>query len=255
MPDVCEDFTDSIKTALNDHHTGNAEERCNHICVTIYNSTMDTFGKRERQNLDWFEEGLTELDLVTTAKRAALVEHKRDPSEKSLTALRKAKQWCPADCLMLCQWLLAEPFPEYSTLHCLLQHLCHVYWHKESLWSKCHQDHNPQVLHWQQYHRLRQTDGEVSRTLPGTLLEGEHCHWLSCQEYLHFAYLGRAWHSTLSRGTEQGHQLPPLWQSSRKRWHPTRSHQGWQADCPPSSPPWASATVLGRGDCVPRYVM
>ena len=52
---------------------------------------MDTFGKRERQNPDWFEEGIAELEPAITAKRAVLVEYKRDPSEKSLTAFRKAR--------------------------------------------------------------------------------------------------------------------------------------------------------------------
>ena len=152
---------------------------------------------------------------------------------------------------------MAEALTEYSTLHCLWQHLHHVWWHEESLWSKCHQDCTPQVHHWQHYHRLRQTDGGVGRTLPGTLLKGEHCHWLNCQEYLQFVYLGKAWHPTLSRGSEQGHHTPLLAAKLQERWHPTRSHQGWQADCPPPPPPpppQASATVLGRGDCAPRHV-
>ena len=62
-----------------------------YIHVAIYNSTMDTFGKRERQNPDWFEEGIAELEPVITAKRAVLVEYKRDLSEKSLAAFRKAR--------------------------------------------------------------------------------------------------------------------------------------------------------------------
>ena len=72
---------------------------------------MDTFGKKERQNPDWFEEGIAELDPAITAKRAVLVEYKRDPSEKSLATLRKARndaqqiaQCCTNDyCLNLCQ--------------------------------------------------------------------------------------------------------------------------------------------------------
>ena len=48
MSDLCEHFTDSIKAALNDCFTGIAEVRWDHIQATIYNSAMDTFGKRER---------------------------------------------------------------------------------------------------------------------------------------------------------------------------------------------------------------
>ena len=52
---------------------------------------MDTFCKRERQNPDWFEEGIVELEPVITTKGAVLVEYKWDSSEKSLAALRKAR--------------------------------------------------------------------------------------------------------------------------------------------------------------------
>ena len=48
MSDLCEHFADSIEAALNDCHTGSAEERWNHICVTTYTPAMDTFNKRER---------------------------------------------------------------------------------------------------------------------------------------------------------------------------------------------------------------
>ena len=149
------------------------------------------------------------------------------------------------DCSMLHQWLLPKTLSGYSTLCWLWQHSCHAWWHEESLWSKCHQDHTPQLHHWWHYHRLRQTDREVGRALPGTLLKEKHFHWLRGWEYLCLAYLGRAWNSTLRRGTEKGHWLPCLWQSSWKWLYPTRSHQGWQADCPPPPPPQASATLLG----------
>ena len=91
MPDFCKCFTNSIEAAWNDCHTANAEERWNYICVAIYNSAMDTFCMRERQNLDCFEEGIAALDPSITVKRTVLVEYKRDPSEKSLAALRKAR--------------------------------------------------------------------------------------------------------------------------------------------------------------------
>ena len=74
MPDLCVHFAYSIEVALNDCHTDKAEERWNHIHGAIYNSAMDTFGKRERQNPDWFEEGIAELEPVITAKTAALIE-------------------------------------------------------------------------------------------------------------------------------------------------------------------------------------
>ena len=101
MEDLCECFADSFEAALNECHTGKAEERLNHIHDAIYNSVMDTFGKRERQNPDWFEEGITGLEPAITAKRATLVEYKREPSDKSLAVLRKARndsQWIAQCC-------------------------------------------------------------------------------------------------------------------------------------------------------------
>ncbi|XP_076068334.1 uncharacterized protein LOC143040786 [Oratosquilla oratoria] len=52
---------------------------------------MDTFGKRERQNPDWFEAGITKLEPAIAAKRKALLNYKREPSEKTLAALRKIR--------------------------------------------------------------------------------------------------------------------------------------------------------------------
>ncbi|XP_037794156.1 uncharacterized protein LOC119589633 [Penaeus monodon] len=91
IPDLCERFANSIEDALKNCPNGNAEERWSSIRDVIYNSAMDTFGKRERQNPDWFEAGIAELEPAIEAKRAALINHKREPSVKSLAALRKAR--------------------------------------------------------------------------------------------------------------------------------------------------------------------
>lgn len=91
MPDLCERFADSIEEALKDCPAGNAEERWTHIRNAIYNSAMDTFGKRERKNPDWFQEGIADLEPALDAKRTALLNYKREPSEKTLAALRKTR--------------------------------------------------------------------------------------------------------------------------------------------------------------------
>ena len=72
--DLCEGSADFTEEALGDCHTTSAEERWNHIRVTTYKSAMDTFGNRERQNADWFEAGIAELEPAIAAKRAALLE-------------------------------------------------------------------------------------------------------------------------------------------------------------------------------------
>ncbi|XP_062614292.1 uncharacterized protein LOC134276017 [Saccostrea cucullata] len=91
MPDVCARFVDSIEEALRNCPTSSADERWNYIRDAIYTSAMDTFGKRVRQNPDWFEAGITELEPAITAKRNALLNYKRGPSEKTLAELRKAR--------------------------------------------------------------------------------------------------------------------------------------------------------------------
>ena len=52
---------------------------------------MSTFGKRKRQNTDWFEVGIAELEPVIAAKQAALLDYKRKLSDKTFAALRKAR--------------------------------------------------------------------------------------------------------------------------------------------------------------------
>ncbi|KAK4299936.1 hypothetical protein Pmani_027820 [Petrolisthes manimaculis] len=52
---------------------------------------MNTFSKRERQNPDWFEAGIAELEPALSAKRTALLDYKREPSEKTLAAFRNAR--------------------------------------------------------------------------------------------------------------------------------------------------------------------
>lgn len=70
--------------------------------MTIYNSTMDTFDKCEHRNPKWFEEDTAELKRATMAKRAGFI-YKRDPTDHSLAALRKARSdaqqitWCCAN--------------------------------------------------------------------------------------------------------------------------------------------------------------
>ena len=72
--DPCEGSADFNEEALRDCHTTSTEERWNHIRVTTYKSDMDTFGNRERQNADWFEAGIAELEPAIAAKRAPLLE-------------------------------------------------------------------------------------------------------------------------------------------------------------------------------------
>lgn len=58
VPELCQYFSNSIKLALQEYPTENTKERWSNIRDIIYNTAMDTFGKREKQNPDWFEAGI-----------------------------------------------------------------------------------------------------------------------------------------------------------------------------------------------------
>ena len=90
-PALCERFAESIEQALQDCPSTTAEERWNYIRDAIHTSAMDTYGKREKQNPDWFASGIAEMEPVIEAKRAALARYRIDPSVKTLSALRKAR--------------------------------------------------------------------------------------------------------------------------------------------------------------------
>lgn len=91
VPELRERFADAIQEALSDCPTSCAEDRWNHIRDATYKSAVDTFGKRERKNPDWFEAGIEELESAISSKRTALLNYKKDPCEKTLIALRRAR--------------------------------------------------------------------------------------------------------------------------------------------------------------------
>ncbi|XP_014787911.1 uncharacterized protein LOC106881903 [Octopus bimaculoides] len=84
-------FAVSIKVALSSCPSSSAESRWNYIREALYTTSIDTFSMSERQNPDWFSSGLSELEPVIEAKRAAVMQYKSDSSTKSLEGLRKAR--------------------------------------------------------------------------------------------------------------------------------------------------------------------
>ena len=58
---------------------------------TIYTSAIASFGKRKRQNVDWFEAHWDEMQPVTETKRDAMLAHKQNPCPETLKALRAAR--------------------------------------------------------------------------------------------------------------------------------------------------------------------
>ncbi|XP_076042204.1 uncharacterized protein LOC143026092 [Oratosquilla oratoria] len=66
-------------------------EKWNHLRDTIQKTALATFGKKASKNNDWFDAKFSEMSPVIDAKRAALAEHKRSPSEKTLQAHRAVR--------------------------------------------------------------------------------------------------------------------------------------------------------------------
>ena len=90
-PELRQRFANAIDVALEDCPTDSATQQWNHIREAVFQTALDTFGRRERKSADWFEAGATELEPVIAAKRAALLAYKKDPSAKTLAELRASR--------------------------------------------------------------------------------------------------------------------------------------------------------------------
>ena len=92
LPEKVEEFAKSLQKALTvEHQLCSAAEKWNHLREAIQKTASATFGKKTSKDNDWFDAKFSEVSPVTDAKRAALAEYKRSPSEKTLQALRAAR--------------------------------------------------------------------------------------------------------------------------------------------------------------------
>ena len=86
-----ERFSVAIDKALDDCPTDCAQVRWDFIRDATYKAAFDSFGKKAKKNEDWFEAGIEEMKPAISAKGAALLEYKRQPSERTLAAYREAR--------------------------------------------------------------------------------------------------------------------------------------------------------------------
>ena len=56
----------------------------------VYETSIEAFGKKERKSNDWFEAKIQELEPAIEAKRATLLEEKRNPTKKTKAAHKAA---------------------------------------------------------------------------------------------------------------------------------------------------------------------
>lgn len=69
---------------------------------------MDTFGKREKQNPDWFEEGIAELEPAIAAKANSIAQLQEKALREDTRCTQEGQECRPTDCSPLRQRLLVE---------------------------------------------------------------------------------------------------------------------------------------------------
>ena len=92
QPDLTEQFAQTFDKEFGSLQPGDsATEKWEALRDTMYCTALATFGKRSSKSHDWFEAKSTVMTPVIEAKRAALAEYKRTPSERNLQILKIAR--------------------------------------------------------------------------------------------------------------------------------------------------------------------
>ena len=92
QPVLTQKFAEVIKKELSNKETGDsALEKWESLRKTIQTTALATFGKQTTKSHDWFEAKSSAMIPAIEAKRVALMEYKRTPSQNNLQALRAAR--------------------------------------------------------------------------------------------------------------------------------------------------------------------
>ena len=92
QPDLTQKFAEAFEQELCAAQTGDsALEKWESLRDIMHRTALDTFGKRTSKTNDWFEAKSSIMIPVIKAKRAALAEYKRSPSQRNLQSLRTAR--------------------------------------------------------------------------------------------------------------------------------------------------------------------
>ena len=92
QPDLTEQFAQTFEKEFGSLQPGDsATEKWEVLRGTMYRTALASFGKRSSKSHDWFEARSTVIAPVIEARRAALAEYKRTPSERNLQILRIAR--------------------------------------------------------------------------------------------------------------------------------------------------------------------
>ena len=92
QPDLMEQFAQTFEKELGSLQPGDsATEKWEALRDTMYFTALATLGKGSSKSHGWFEAKPTVMSSVIEAKRSALADYKRTPSEKNLQILRIAR--------------------------------------------------------------------------------------------------------------------------------------------------------------------
>ena len=86
-----DEFIERLNMAMQNEGEHEAHARWGSLKSTIYNAAIQTYGKKQHKNADWFEANITRMEPVIKAKRTALLNYKKDPDHQSLHRLRTAR--------------------------------------------------------------------------------------------------------------------------------------------------------------------
>ena len=90
--DLVNQFTEAFENEYDASQSGDtASEKWETLRDIIHRTAIVTFGKKTSKSHDWFEAKASEMTPVIDAKRAALAEYKRSPTERNLKIFRAAR--------------------------------------------------------------------------------------------------------------------------------------------------------------------
>lgn len=93
QPELVHQFSVSFSRRNTDmQHEASASETWKSLQTAMYNTAMDTFGKRTANSPDWFEANAYILTPLLEKKRTALADYKNFPSQHNLQILRATRK-------------------------------------------------------------------------------------------------------------------------------------------------------------------
>ena len=85
------EFLRNLEQSLPQDEPQNANDGWNSLRDVIYDSALDSLGKKSHKSCDWFEANIEVMEPLIRVKRLALSKYKESASQSNLTRLRNAR--------------------------------------------------------------------------------------------------------------------------------------------------------------------